>query len=154
MEAMPTPDTYQIRRAERSEAAAAAAVLLRARHAAVPSIPPLVHPDDEVTAWFAHRVMATSEVWVAEREGEIVGVMVLSGQHLDQLYVDPGCTSRGIGSALLDRAKTERPGRLELWTFQRNLGARRFYERHGFVEVDRTDGDNEEGEPDVKYRWP
>lgn len=28
-----------------------------------------------------------------------------------------------------------------------------FYERHGFVEVRRTPGDNEEGEPDILYRW-
>ena len=34
----------------------------------------------------------------------------------------------------------------------RNTGARRFYERHGFVEAGRTDGrGNEEGVPDVLY---
>lgn len=32
-------------------------------------------------------------------------------------------------------------------------GARRFYERHGFVVVDATEGDNEEGAPDVCYQW-
>ncbi len=43
---------------------------------------------------------------------------------------------------------------LELWTFQVNARARRFYERHGFVEVDRTDGGhNEERQPDVRYAW-
>jgi hypothetical protein len=31
--------------------------------------------------------------------------------------------------------------------------ARRFYERHGFVAEATTDGDNEEGAPDVRYRW-
>ncbi len=29
----------------------------------------------------------------------------------------------------------------------------RFYEAHGFVEVDRTEGDNEEGQPDILYCW-
>ena len=43
---------------------------------------------------------------------------------------------------------------LELWTFQINATAQRFYERHGFVAVDRTDGSaNEEREPDIRYRW-
>ena len=51
-------------------------------------------------------------------------------------------------------AKRERPQGLQLWAFQSNTGARRFYERHGFVEVRRTDGrDNEEGAPDVLYRY-
>lgn len=38
--------------------------------------------------------------------------------------------------------------------FQRNTGARAFYERHGFVAVDFNDGSrNEEKEPDATYRW-
>ena len=31
--------------------------------------------------------------------------------------------------------------------------AGRFYERHGFEAVEMTDGANEEGAPDVRYRW-
>ena len=51
-------------------------------------------------------------------------------------------------------AKALRPGGLELYTFQVNTGARRFYERHGFRVVDLDDGArNEEGQPDVRYRW-
>jgi hypothetical protein len=30
-------------------------------------------------------------------------------------------------------------------------GAQCFYERHGFVETRRTEGDNEEGAPDILY---
>lgn len=37
--------------------------------------------------------------------------------------------------------------------FVSNTRARRFYERHGFVEIDGSDGDNEEGEPDIRFRW-
>jgi ribosomal protein S18 acetylase RimI-like enzyme len=47
-----------------------------------------------------------------------------------------------------------RPQRLALWAFQANTSARRFYERHGFVEARRTDGrDNEERTPDVLYAY-
>ena len=43
---------------------------------------------------------------------------------------------------------------LQLWTFQKNILARRFYEKRGFVAVIETDGSqNEEHEPDVLYRW-
>jgi len=45
---------------------------------------------------------------------------------------------------LLEKAKAA-TAELSLWTFQQNLRARRFYERHGFVVVTETDGaDNEE----------
>jgi hypothetical protein len=46
-----------------------------------------------------------------------------------------------------------RPTGLSLWTFQSNLGARRFYEAHGFVAQGGTTGDNEEQAPDIHYQW-
>jgi hypothetical protein len=43
---------------------------------------------------------------------------------------------------------------LELWCFQANARARRFYEARGFRPIRFTDGDgNEEKTPDVRYRW-
>ncbi|HUO12594.1 MAG TPA: GNAT family N-acetyltransferase, partial [Caulobacteraceae bacterium] len=60
---------------------------------------------------------------------------------------------QGVGVALLGKAKQD-ASELSLWTFQQNLRARRFYEKHGFVVVVETDGrDNEEKLPDVLYRW-
>jgi GNAT superfamily N-acetyltransferase len=85
----------------------------------------------------------------------VVGILVLDGQWLDQLYVEPTLTGHGIGRGLVELAKRERPQGLQLWTFESNAGARRFYERLGFVEQRRTDGrDNEEGAPDMLYLWP
>ncbi len=79
--------------------------------------------------------------------------MVLDHEWVDQLYVDPGSTRRGIGGALLDRAMRQRPSGLKLWTFQSNIDARRFYEERGFVAIATTTGDNEEQVPDVCYEW-
>lgn len=59
---------------------------------------------------------------------------------------------QGVGKRLIDHAKARYPV-LNLWTFVANSGARRFYEREGFVEVERSDGDNEEKLPDIRYRW-
>jgi GNAT superfamily N-acetyltransferase len=43
---------------------------------------------------------------------------------------------------------------LELWCFQANSRACRFYEARGFRAIRFTDGaDNEEKTPDVRYRW-
>jgi GNAT superfamily N-acetyltransferase len=101
-------------------------------------------------------VARETEWWVAEDEaGTLLAVMVLDGPWLEQLYVEPGMTGRGIGGRLVDIAKRQRPDGLRLWTFVSNVGAQRFYERHGFVDVQRTDGqDNEERAPDILYVWP
>ncbi len=142
-----------IRRATGADAPAAADVYIRARHHAVPAIPPMAHPDDDVRRYWAEELIPGHEVWVAEDADEIIAVMALDEDWLDQLYVAPGRTGQGMGAALLDLAKLERPEGLRLWAFQTNLDALRFYERHGFAEVERTDGDNEERAPDVLYVW-
>lgn len=72
---------------------------------------------------------------------------------LDQLYVEPRQFGRGTGTRLLALAKHLQPEGLDLWTFQSNVRARHFYEANGFRSVEETSGDNEEGEPDVHYRW-
>jgi len=143
------------RLAQPEETRAVADLYLRARHAAVPAIPPPAHDDHDVHHWFATVVMPEREVWVVDGPGDtgIVALMVLDGDWVDQLYVHPEWTGRGVGSALLDQAKARRPDGLQLWCFQSNTGARRFYERHGFDAVETTEGDNEEGAPDVRYKW-
>ncbi len=144
-----------LRRGTDADARAAADLWLRARRAAVDVIPPPVHDDDDVRGWFASHVVPSAELWVAEDETDApVGILVLQGAWVDQLYVDPTMTGRGIGAELLTLAKRERPDGLQLWTFASNAGAQRFYERHGFVEARRTDGrDNEERAPDILYVW-
>ena len=145
----------RIRRATASDADAVATVYLRARHHAVPRIPALQGPDDSVRGWLVGVVSRGDEVWVAETEdGVVVAMMLLEGEWIEQLYVDPSWTGRGIGTRLLGVAKRSRPGGLQLWTFQSNGGAHRFYERHGFEASERTDGSgNQEGAPDVRYVW-
>jgi GNAT superfamily N-acetyltransferase len=128
-------------------------VWIRSRTASVPAIPPRVHSEEEVRAWFRDVVLVHREVWVAQADDSVIGLLVLDGDSVDQLYVEPSWAGQGVGSRLLHVAKERRPRGLELWTFQANAGAARFYERHGFVAVDATDGDNEEGAPDVGYQW-
>ena len=145
-----------IRRGGAQDARAAADLYLRAREAALRagSIPAGVHDDDDVRGYFASHIVEDCELWVAEDDGALAGILVLDGEFVDQLYVEPDLAGRGIGGALLAVAKRERPQGLQLWAFQTNTGARRFYERHGFVAVRQTDGrDNEERAPDVLYAY-
>jgi GNAT superfamily N-acetyltransferase len=145
-----------IRRGDPADARAAADLWLRARTAALDVIPAPVHSDEDVRGWFASHVLPECELWIAEDEtGALAGIMVLDGPQLDQLYVEPTMTGRGFGAQLLAAAKRECPRGLRLWTFASNTRAQRFYERHGFIEADRTDGShNEERAPDVLYVWP
>ena len=131
-------------------------VFLASRRDALPYLPAL-HSDEETRRWIADVVVPAGAVWVAVLDGRVAGFAVVSGvdrDHLDHLYVLPGLYGRGIGSALLARAKALSPGRLRLFTFQRNIRARAFYEARGFTVVDTNDGSrNEEREPDVLYEW-
>ena len=138
----------RLRRGTDQDAVAVSALYLRARKAAKATIPMAAHTDDEVRRWIAERVVPHTELWVAEDDGgALVGLLVLDEDWLHQLYVEPTLTGRGIGSELIGLAKRARPEGLRLWTFESNLGAQRFYERHGFRPIERTAGDNEEGAP-------
>lgn len=142
-----------LRRAVDADADAAADVWLRSFAAALPTV---VRPrsDDEVRQYFRDVLVPLRETWVAEAAGAVVGVMVLEGELLSQLYLDPGWRGRGVGDRFVALAKERSPRGLTLWAFQVNKPAHRFYERHGFVAVEFTDGSgNEEGEPDVRYVW-
>ncbi|MFC9928128.1 GNAT family N-acetyltransferase [Streptomyces sp. NPDC127190] len=143
-----------LRRAVAADAPAAADVWLRSFAAALPTV---VRPrtDDEVREHFRRVVVPLRETWVAEAAGAgIVGVLVLDGELLSQLYLAPEWRGRGLGDRFVTLAKERSPGGLTLWTFQVNKPAHRFYERHGFTAVESTDGSgNEEREPDVRYVW-
>ncbi|WP_330294664.1 GNAT family N-acetyltransferase [Streptomyces sp. NBC_00503] len=147
-------DDLVLRRAEDSDAIELADVWLRSFSAALPSVR-RAHDDDAVRDWFRFVVVPERETWVALVQGAVAGLLVLDGGDLEQLYLAPSWRGRGLGDRFIALAKQQRPNGLELWTFQVNGAAQRFYERHGFVAVERTDGlRNEEQEPDIRYVWP
>lgn len=126
----------------------------------------LVHSDAEHQQWISEVLIPQGEVSVAEVDGVIVGMMALKREAdvgwIDQLYLHPDWTGRGIGSRFVELAKArlvseqDKPAGslIRLYTFQENTGGRRFYERHGFKAIAFGDGSgNEEGTPDVLYEW-
>ena len=80
-------------------------------------------------------------------------MLALHDGFVAHLYVDPPAQRSGVGSALLAYAKRLSPERLSLYTHQRNLRARAFYERHGFRPVTFGVSPAPECEPDVRYAW-
>ena len=137
-----------------SEADITATMYLAARRAMLPDLRD-PHTEAETRAWMRDTVFTRYSVRLAEAGTEIVGFAARDGAWLMQLYVKPGWTGRGIGTSLLGEVLADAAFAtpvLRLYTFARNEGARRFYERHGFVAVAFGDGTgNQEGEPDVRY---
>lgn len=118
---------------------------------------PPAHPDADVRRWLAEELMPASEAWVAvvpEEGDRVVGFMALSASMVEQLYVAPDWIGKGIGDRMITLAKVRRPEGLDLYCFQVNAFARRFYEGRGFVPIAFGDGsNNEEHQPDVRYAW-
>ena len=137
-----------------TEADTVTALFIEARRAALPKLK-VVRSNDETYEWMREVVFPRRSIRIAEVDGGIVGFAARDGAWLEHLYVKVGLTGRGIGTELLNvmvnEAKPVTPV-LRLYAFQCNAGARRFYERHGFVAVAFGDGTgNEEGEPDIRY---
>jgi pimeloyl-ACP methyl ester carboxylesterase/GNAT superfamily N-acetyltransferase len=118
---------------------------------------PPAHPDADVRRWLAEELLPKSEVWVAvdpDDGGRVVGFMALSASMVEQLYLVPDWIGRGVGDRLITLSKGRRPDGLDLYCFQVNAFARRFYERRGFVPIAFGDGsNNEEHQPDIRYAW-
>jgi GNAT superfamily N-acetyltransferase len=104
------------------------------------------------------KVSDDAKVWVAEREGAIVGLAVCSRDEgtaeLRDLYVVPKAWGSGIARALHDTAldwmRPRATGAI-LWVGEGNARARRFYEREGW----RADGETREsplGPRELRYR--
>jgi GNAT superfamily N-acetyltransferase len=143
---------FTLRHAALSDMPAVAGLNRHVRRICLPYLPDLHTPEEDL-AFFRGHVFPASEVWLAEAEGRLIGFAAARLDWLDHLYVDPAWHGCGVGQALLSAVRNDRP-ELNLWTFQDNGQARRFYERQGFRLIATTDGSgNEERTPDAHYRW-
>jgi GNAT superfamily N-acetyltransferase len=141
----------RLRRGE-PEDIAPIARMMRSTYDRMTFIPRLHTPEEDLA--YVTGLFAEHEVWVASDGDGVLGFAILSGDQLLQLHVDPDEQNNGIGGRLLAQAKERRPGGFSLWVFQKNVGARRFYERHGLELVLLTEGEgSEEREPDAQYEW-
>lgn len=102
---------------------------------------------------FAFDMVEAGWVRVARVDAEVFGFVARRANELLALYVAPGAQGYGVGTALLSDAKSHCPA-LGLWSYQANLGAARFYQREGFQEIQRTNGQGNEAKlPDIRFEW-
>ena len=137
----------QIRPATTQDLVSIAQISRVARATAMPYLPDLHTPEQDLA--FFKSELETSNCQVALESGEVVGFGCVRDGWLNHLYVSPSHQGQGIGSALLSHFGDSIE---QFWVFQRNTKAREFYIKHGFVEVELTDGSgNDEQEPDVRF---
>jgi GNAT superfamily N-acetyltransferase len=99
------------------------------------------------------RLLGLAEVLVllaCDSDGEPLGLALLTFRptpyfdgpivQLEDLYVRPAARGQGIGSAILtetkQRVRSRRGGELHVTVDEVDTDARRFYERHGFLNIE------------------
>jgi len=142
----------ELRQATVADADAIAAVFLASYR--LLTFLPMLHTPAEYRSFVANVILKDCEVIVTEDASGIVSFLARQGEEVRLLYTRPDYIGRAAGTQLIEVAKRSGVKALELWCFQANLRARRFYEARGFHAVRFTNGaDNEEKTPDVRYRW-
>jgi ribosomal protein S18 acetylase RimI-like enzyme len=115
---------------------------------------PRVHSHADVLKQYQAEEMIKRHTLVAVDGARVRGFVTMTKDgFVTALHVEQASRSQGIGGMLLERAKRELSPEVNLYSFQANDKANAFYQRHGFVEINRTSGDNEENLPDILMEW-
>ncbi|GAA4343626.1 hypothetical protein GCM10023165_26220 [Variovorax defluvii] len=136
-----TDASITVRKAHEDDARAAAACVATAFE---PYVARIGKPPAPMLLDYA-ALAAEGKVWVAERSGQVVGVLVQyetpDGFYIDTVASSPDARGSGVGRALLEFAEQAARGRgfdsLYLCTNSRMTENQVFYPRIGYVEYDR-----------------
>ena len=118
------------------------------------AFPTLIHPQpfEQWKSRFQDEYSQQGITWVATIQHQVVGFVVVSDRVIAQIFVEVEMQGSGVGTALLNHAKTLSPIGLRLTTLQQNKQACRFYEKHSFragvVGVNPVNR-----QPNIEYYW-
>ena len=96
-------------------------------------------------------LLLQATVYVYEDKQEIQGVVGLSDEYIEGIFVSAEMQSQGIGKILLNYVKGKR-NNLLLNVYQKNTRAISFYQREGF-EIQCNGIDEATGERDYAMAW-
>lgn len=86
-------------------------------------------------------LVAEWELWlVDDPQGRAMGFLVMDGEEIDALFVDPAVHGQGYGSALIAHALTLSP-HATVEASEQAANALPFYEARGFVRTGRSETD-------------
>ena len=115
---------------------------------------PRVHTHGDVVKHYEDDEKIKRNTIVAVDGARVRGFVTLTRDgFITALHVEEASRNQGIGALLLQRVKRELSPQINLYIFQANEKAQRFFARHGFAEINRTTGDNEEDLPDTLMEW-
>jgi GNAT superfamily N-acetyltransferase len=131
----------ELRRAGPGDELAVARIHVRAWQAGYRGLLPAAYLDalraEDRAARYTFARLDGPRTTVAVIDGAIAGFATTSGAELSALHVDPDAWRRGIGSALIARARADlaAAGVVEahLWLLAGNQRAQQFYERDGWT---------------------
>jgi putative acetyltransferase len=127
-----TMEAVTVRPPSPADLPAVAEVAWRSTRAAFEHILPAAILDRKRPEDFAHRFAARlPDLRIAvDSQGRPLGFSLMTGSHLDMLFVDPAAQGRSAGTVLLTDAVAR--GCRTLESFAHNRLARGFYEARGF----------------------
>ena len=110
--------------------------------AAVDATHGFLTPEDraEIDILVAEEFLPKVDLWLADRDGEVLGFLVMDGEMIDALFVDPPVHGQGVGTALLEYALTLAPNAI-VDASEQASNALPFYEARGFVRIGRSETD-------------
>ena len=110
------------------------------------------HSKEEIVSWFTSSLDQWESIWICQSGDQICGVLCLQPGFVDQLFIHVDWQGKGLGAALIERAKLIYPEGFWLYVFQKNTSAIAFYEKQGLIQGEAGVSPNE-GEKDFKYHW-
>lgn len=111
--------------------------------AAVDATHGFLTPEDrrEIDRMVADEFLPQAELWLAEDgDGRVVGFLVMEGEEIDALFVDPAVHGWGYGTALVEHALTLSP-HATVEASEQAGNALPFYEARGFERSGRSETD-------------
>ncbi len=84
----------------------------------------------DMAAEYAEGSQALQDTFVYD-DGVVRGIIRVSGNEIEKLYVEPQFQSQGIGAKLLEYA-VDKFNATHLWALEYNTRGIAFYQRHGF----------------------
>jgi putative acetyltransferase len=91
--------------------------------------------DKLVEAW-----LPAKELWIVDEGERAIGFLIIDGETIDALFVDPAAHGRGFGTALLVHALVLSPN-ATVDASEQATNALPFYEARGFVRTGRSETD-------------
>ena len=95
--------------------------------------------------------LPASETFVFDSDEQISGFYSLYGNTLAAIFVLPSLQNKGVGSALIDDAKSRRRC-LQLTVYSENIPSIHFYKKHGFIPLGEQ-VDEQTGHPELMMEY-